>query len=993
MVLLVALIVLSAPLTSNAQTGTVAGELKDAETGESLVGANIIVEGTDLGVATDIDGRYTLRRVPEGEQTILFRYIGYQEKRVDVTITAGERETVNVELASDALMGDEVTVVGRQRGQSRALTRQRESVNIRNVISDEQIDAFGDHTISGALSRVPGMGHGGDNIRGVGAGSSNITMDGQRMGSTGSDRSVDLSTISADMVQELDVIKVITPDMDADALSGVIEISTRRPIGGDRDVNIRAGGGFQDRYLSHTGSEYRGSFSYGDSPRDNFSFGFNLSYQRDPQATESFNVNWAPPRSFQPLNPNNYNETQRALIPEYMFDQDLDESVIRDRISTIGNQVDFNIRDRYGSGLQMTFQPTDRTTFHVQGMFNYQVREMRRYGINYNPAVSNYQSPYHTGDPTWGDVNQGNINYNSRLDEATTNQYTIQTGARHLYDSFDLEYSLGWGHGRFNDNQYRWGFQTRSRHEFILDTEDRWNPTIDIAPWSENTSLSPGNINHSDDTGSLDHRINNSVDNDFKASIDLELPYNRGDLKFGSSASMSFMEGSGEILDSNYRTNLSVRDFDRIDNANWNVFGRDHPTYQIPWMIDLHSAKDFYVSQAPSFRADMEQWALSTETSEYSAGEHTFAAYGMADYNIRWFTLLGGLRIEHTYTNYVGREGAIDDSGNFLGAQDINATNDYTNLFPNLQTVFGLGDMTNIRAAYSRSIGRPNFDQLNPYIMRDYSSRSIQQGNPNLEPMLSNNYDLLFEHYLMNVGQFTVGLFYKQMQDFVYSFNERIAEDDNQEGDDGEFAGWERTGFRNGEEATVYGVEISWQQKLEFLPWIFGNLGTYANYSYSQSIADVDRDAEGDVLQNHTHGLAQLMEFLGRDVDPDYKEITPLTGQRPHVVNIGLDYTHGSFFTQVSYQWAAPSVSSYGDGRFVPEIRRDRRVYFDQYNDAANDLSLTVRYWLTDNFQMWGDASNILNHRSRNYFYDREYYPDSASLSGRRISAGLRYNL
>ena len=982
------------PAESVAQeTGTISGEVQDSESGESLAGANIIIEGTDIGVSTDIDGRFTLRQVPAGEQTVIFRYMGYREKEVSVTVEADERTEVNVELISDAIEGEEVEFVAYQEGQSRALTRQRESESIRTVISDEQIDAFGDNTIEGALSRVPGMGHGGDNIRGVGAGSSNITMDGQRMGATGGDRSVDLSSISADMVQELDVIKVITPDMDADALSGVIEISTRRPIGGERDVNIRAGGGFQDRYLSHAGSEYRGSLSYGDSPSDDFSFGFNLSYQRDPESVESFNVDWASPRSFQPLNADNYSESERQLLPSYLFDENLDESIVRDRIASLGNELDFNVRDRYGSGLQMTFQPTDRTTFHVQGAFNYQVHELRRYGVNYNPDVSNYQSPYHTGDPTWDDVNQGDIDYNSRLDEATTHQYTVQTGARHLYDDFDLEYSLGWGHGRFSDEQYRWGFQTRSRHEFIFDYEDRWNPTVEIAPWSENTELSPGNINHSDDTGSLDHRINSSVDNDFQASIDLEIPYDSGDMKFGTSASLSFMQGSGEILDSNYRTNLSVRDFNRIDNASWDIFGREHTTYQIPWMIDLDSAKDFYISQAPNFRADMEEWALSTETSEYNANEHTYAAYGMADYNIGWFTLLGGLRVENTYTNYVGREGAIDDSGNFLGASDIDATNNYINFFPNLQTIFGLGDMTNIRLAYSRSIGRPNFDQLNPYIMTDYSSRTIEQGNPDLDPMLSNNFDLLFEHYLMEVGQVTVGLFYKQMEDFVFSFTERIGEDEDQNGDNGEFAGWERTSYRNGEEATVYGVELAWQQQLNFLPWYFNNLGIYANYSYTQSIADLDRDVDGDVLQNHTHGLARLMNFLGRDVDPSYDQITPLEGQRPHVVNIGLDYTHGNFFTQVSYQWAAPSISSYGDGQFAPEVRRDYRVYFDQYNDAASDLSMTVRYNLTENFQIWTDASNILNQRTMNYFFDRNYYPDTASLSGRRVTAGLRYNL
>ncbi|MDG5767699.1 TonB-dependent receptor [Balneolales bacterium ANBcel1] len=984
------------PAAMAQETGTVSGEIRDADTGETLIGANILIQGMNIGAASDVDGRYVLRRVPEGEQILEFRYIGFRSKEVPVTVVPGERVRVNVRMEPEHFLGEEVQIVARQRGQSRALTRQRQSTNIRSVISDEQIEAFGDNTVAGALSRVAGMGHGGANIRGVGAGASNITMDGQRMGSTGGDRSVDLSTISADMVQELDVVKVITPDMDADALSGVIEISTRRPVGGEREINIRAGGGFQDRYLPYAGSEYRGSFSYVDSPNDQFSFGFNMSYQRDPQSTESFSVNWAPPRSFQTVNRDNYSEEYQALLPAYIFDEDFDDSIIRDRISSLNNQVDFNIRDRYGAGLQMTFQPTDMTTFHVQGMFNYQDQQRTRHGMNYLPRVANYQSPYHTGDPSWTGPdaeNQGTIRYNARLDEADIHQYTVQAGARHRFDSFDLEYSLGWGHGRFTDDQYRFGFHTHSRHEFIFDLEDRWEPKVDIAPWSENRTVSPSALRHADDGGSLDHHKNKVIDNDFKVSLDVEVPYVMGTMKFGSSSSMRFMRGSGEILASNYRSNLTIQDFRLMENASWNIFDRDHTTYMIPWMIDLPAARDFYIHQAPSFRADMETWALSTETSEYDAQEHTFAAYGMADVKFNWITILGGVRVEHTYTHYEGREGTIDANGNFRGATDISSTNRYTNLFPNLQTVFGLGRMTNIRLAYSRSIGRPNFDQLSPYIMRDYSSRRIEQGNPNLKPMLSNNYDFMFEHYFMNVGQITFGLFYKQLSDFVYSFTERIGDDEDDDFDEAEFAGWQRVGFRNGEEATVYGVEIAWQQRLDFLPGVMRNLGLYANYSYTQSIADVDRDAEGDVRQNHTHGLADLLSFFGRSVDPDYKEITPLTNQRPHVVNLGLDFSYNDFFTQISYQWAAPSISSYGDGRFVPEIRRDYRVYFDQYNDAANDLSVTMRYWVTGNFQIWADASNILNNRSINYYYDRDYYPSTSSLRGRRITAGLRYRL
>ncbi|WP_221930350.1 TonB-dependent receptor [Gracilimonas mengyeensis] len=946
-----------------AQNGTIRGEVKEAETGEALIGANVILQGTSKGASTDIDGRYVIRNVSPEEYTLIFRYLGFESKDVQITVEAGQTLTQNMEMSATTVQGEEIQITAQQRGQARALSEQRKSVNIKNVISSEQIESFADNTVTDALSRISGMGHGGTNIRGVGAGSANVTMDGQRMGATGGNRSVDLSTISSDMVQDLEVIKVITPDMDADALAGVININTRRPVGGERDLNIRLGGGLQDRYVRHMGTNRRASISYGDSPSDTYSFGLNFSYQRDPSANEVLRTEWGGQKSFEGYGP-------------------------MDRLANLGTELNFSVPQRIGTGLQFTFQPSEVSTYHVQGMFNVQNRTRYQYALSYNPRLENYiENPFYTGFPDGGGgpdaENQGTMSYSPRMDEATIHQYTVQAGGRHRLDNMDIEYKLGWGHGRFNDDQYRMSFETRSRQEFIFDLEDRWNPSVEIAPWSRNPSYpEPSQMVFQD----MDHRINSNVDNDFEASIDFEVPHRWGEFKFGSSSSLTYKRGIGERLLREYSSNLDVSKFQQIENGSWQIFNRAGSTYQIPWLIDLEKARDFYITQTPRFQTDLEEWALSTETSDYFANENTYAAYVMGNFEVEWFTVLGGLRVEHTFNKYEGRESEISQSGIFRGASDISNSNSYTNFFPNLQTVFSLGDLTNVRFAYSRSIGRPSFSQLNPYIQRNYSTRTIQRGNPDLDPMLSNNFDILFEHYFMNVGQFTVGLFYKDMKDFVFSSTEIVDyTGDNEEGLTGR---WTVDGFKNGEEAKVYGAEISWQQKLEFLPGRLGNLATYSNYSYAQSIADVGRQEE-----QSTHGLAEFKELLGMKVDPEYKYVTPLEGQRPHVINAGLEYSEGDFFAQVSYQWAANALSSYAGEQTAIALPQPEEVYLDQYNDAAQDLSLTVRYWINSSFQIWFDASNILNNKEFNYYYDADYYPYTTELDGREITLGLRYRL
>ena len=914
-----------------AQTGTITGEVRDADTGESLPGANVVIDGTTIGVATDVDGRYTLRNVPAGSQTVVVRYLGYRFTEEQVELDEEERLVLNIDLVSDMIEGDEIFVVARQRGQARSLTRQRQSVNIRSVISSEQMDRFADQTIDGALQRVAGMGHGGANIRGIGAGASNIVMDGQRMGSTGpGDRSVDLGTISADMVQEMDVIKVITPDMDADAMSGVISISTRRAIGGERTMNARLGGGWNSRFLGMMGPNSRASISYGDSPRDTYSYGINLSYQRDTPATETLSTRWS-----------------LASFDDYGAANVLDD---------VRSRIELDPRNRYGAALQFTFQPTDRTTYHVQGWFNYQDRERMEYELWHEPTSNRYIDPWTTG----GMGTQGYFRYNSGIRDYRIHQYTVQAGGRHLFDRFDMEYSMGWGHGRYNQSRYDFPFRTTARYEFIVDLEDRWHPTLEIAPHSERPTF-PGAHDLIFDDG-VDEHWSHHIDNEFSGSLDFELPLNRAEIKFGASTLMKYKNGLEERYNTSYDRRLNLIDFPVLLNADWNLFNRTHRTYHIPWLMDLQKSRDWYYGEYPSFDFDLEMWAASAETEYYTANENTYATYGMGTLELGRFRFLGGVRVEHTHSRYDGRDGTISDEGRFRGAVDTSAVHNYTNIFPNAQLVFSITNMTNIRLAYSRSIGRPTFGQLNPYVMRNHNSDRLTHGNPKLKPMLSNNLDLLFEHYFMNVAQFTVGLYYKELSDFVYPYTEII----RPEGIDGEglYSGWRRSTYLNGEEAIAYGLEASWQQNLDFLPGFLGYTGLYANYSYSASEAEVS----------------------GRSDDPPR-----LTDQRPHVVNAGLDYSRGGFSGQISYQWGAPSISSYGDRHRVPEIDPQIRVWYDRYRDAANDLSITLRYRLTDNFRLWLDGSNLLNFRSVSYHYDRDLYPHDASLSGRMVNLGLRY--
>ena len=629
----------------------------------------------------------------------------------------------------------------------------------------------------------------------------------------------------------------------------------------------------------------------------------------------------------------------------------------------------------------MTFQPTARSTFHVNSMLNFQEGATTNYGTRYPIILDRYtDNPYIQGPSTFIPP-EARFTQISSLTEPITHQYTIQLGARHLLDRFDMEYTLGWGHGRFNRNRYGLNFSTSPRFAWIINMEDRRNVEVDISPYGEWTDYP--RINRLESSG-MDHRIDRHLDNEFTAKVDFQTPHSNGKIKFGTSGIMSFKTGESERLGGGINPTLLLSHYELLPNAEWRVFGREHLTYRIPWMVDMQKARDFYYANYPHFDFDRDRWAEEAETSTFDHNEHKAAAYVMSDYSFGRFAVLGGIRVEHFINMYRGRQARIDSEGNFRGADDVKNTFAFTDYFPNAQLVFNISRMTNIRAAYSRSIGRPTLRELSPYVRRDYNREQIHQGNPNLKPMLSNNLDFLIDHYFMNVGQLSLGLFFKDMENFVYFSRDRIRSSDPSGPDgpdrnpddvsqDPAYDGWELFTFFNGEGAYIYGLEFSWQQNLDFLPGFLSNLGTYANYSYTQSFADIGR-RHPDPANNDTIRV-------------------PLRDMRPHVVNAGLSYSQGRFSTQVSYQWAAPSIASYGERQWVPEIHQRYRVYFDSYNDATNNLSMTMRFRISSSFRLWADASNILNHRRINYFFDRDYYPSSIDFSGRIINIGVRYSL
>ena len=144
-------------MTFAAKSGRIAGIIEDADTGEPLAGANIVIEGTAFGAATDLDGVFLIFNIPEGTYDLIFSYVGYNEVKVKVTVKADETLRQNANLQMMVFEGETVEVTAMMEGQARAINQQLMANTIVNVVSKDKIQELPDQNAAESLGRLPGI--------------------------------------------------------------------------------------------------------------------------------------------------------------------------------------------------------------------------------------------------------------------------------------------------------------------------------------------------------------------------------------------------------------------------------------------------------------------------------------------------------------------------------------------------------------------------------------------------------------------------------------------------------------------------------------------------------------------------------------------------------------------------------------------------------------------------------------------------------------------
>jgi TonB-dependent receptor len=864
------------------ETGTLIGFVVD-EKASPLPGAALVVVGTNLTAVTDSNGKFQIFRVPAGKITLEVNYLGFERKTVEVTIEARKIMRHDVVMDTGIGVSEEVTVVAEplREGQAKALNQQKNAPNIIDIVSSDFIGAFPDSNSAEATQRLPGVAIQRDQgegryvlIRGTEARLNAMMLNGEVLPSPEGDiRNVALDVIPADLLDMIEVTKALTPDMDADSIGGAVNLITKTA---PEQQRFGLGLGFGYNQISEKTLQ-NGSLFFGRRFNDN-KLGLMLagSYFNTDRGSHNFEVEYD--------------------------DGYLDD--LQNRHYTVN-------RKRYGLAGTLDYDFSLSTKFKLQGMWNrFDDQEYRR---RFRNRVGDEELEREMKDRF---ETQQIWSLNGVFEHVFSNGIKLDISAAYSYANED---------------------EPDRRDTTFLQKDVEFTPNVtpdSIDP--DNIQANPLNQDYDEyEFDELAVMNNTTNEKQFVTGLNFYIP-----LATRTEFSSMFKAGGKLKMKTKMRDN-EVYKYESEDDIPFSPF--IDPNFKDSPFLDgrydpLGSFMTINTSSQLLNNYNLEsEKDLEEDLADYEADENTYALYGLAEmYFGRNLMIMPGLRYEATDIDYLGYQQVYDDEGDIEDVTEQRGTNNYGIILPHFHLRYRITSTSNFRAAFTRTLSRPNYFDIVPYRLILREDLEIEQGNPELKPTKSWNLDAMYQYYFPTVGVFSIGGFYKNLEDYIYLY--RIKE----EREDGTYKIIQP---RNGESANLWGVEANFQRHL------FAGFGLILNYTYIDSTAKFP-DREG--------------------------EDATLPGQSSHVGNAALTYERGMFSGRVTLNY---------HGKYIDQVGGDKSedIYYDDHLQL--DFRLNVR--ASNRVSFIAEMINLTNAPLRYYegtedrTIQEEYYRIWGSVGAR----------
>lgn len=792
---------------------TIKGKLLD-ENKEPLTGATVLLDAAkNLYALAGLDGSYLIKNVPVGTYKLTVSIIGYQTQEKAIMI-AGESDatTVDFDMEVDSKILNEVVVAGKAEAGSDAEARMTEknSPQVVNVMSAKTISLLPDLSVANLVQRMSGLtvqrNSNGDPqyavVRGMDRRYSYTLVNGLKIPSPDNkNRYVPLDIFPAALLERLEVYKSLMADMEGDAIGGAVNMVMKIA-----PEHFEVKGDFQTGYnyinALYGFDHYNAGGISKQSPRQQYGTGYIA--QNDDFGQKNLEVKNSKP------------------LPDFIGSL------------SIGNRF-FN--NKLGVLVGGSFQNAYRATKSL--WFDYDVDP---YGSNL-PQLASLQERHYS-------IQQMRSAVHARLDYKfnAKNEIKFYTGyyalnydeARQIREtSLKLGYSQAQGDASL-------GYTTRTKttdqsiitsslqgnHKLVEPLTLAWSAVYSVAANNE-----PDNAKFTRSATMQDFKETpqgaegltrqwlNNTDTDLTGYVNLIFQ--------PESWKKSLLKAGGMMRHKDRNSNYDIYYFDpnptqQFQGVNWNTVS------DVAWSLT-------------------DPLGAASDALNYKAHEYINAAYLLGKVDVEKWEVNGGVRVENTNQGYALKNPAVGITPD--------SSQHYTDVLPSLMTKYKIKPGMNLRFSYYKSISRPGFFEIVPYIYPD--DGYPEHGNPGLKRVKAQNLDVRWEMFPNVTDQILIGAFYKYITDPIeYTVtkwgiaNENVLQPNN---------------FGN---AQNMGVEV------DFIHY-FNRFGIRANYTYTHSVITTAKQLLGPVDSN--------------DLSKGYttysvSQTRPMQGQANHVGNLSLLY-------------------------------------------------------------------------------------------------------
>lgn len=953
--------------------GMLRGIVSDSTTNNPLVGGNVFLLGTALGSATDIEGEYRINRIPEGNYKVRISYIGYKTKEIDISISNNEKINLDVFLVPDIIEGETIVVTGQAIGQAAAINQQLTANTIINVVSREKIQELPDANAAESIGRLPGVSilrSGGEAnkviLRGLSDQYTNVTIDGIKIASTdASSRGLDLSTISQSSLAGIELYKALTPDKDADALAGSINLVTKKaPI--NREIELILKGNYND--IMSSVEQYDLSLKYGERFFENL-LGVQVSGNLE----------------------NKIRSNERTNLD---YDQ------------TINNQTDYEIDD-----FILSFTDEIRKRGGVSLLLDFLTPDdgSIRFNTIYNSTKRDYIT--HTRDYPSGGGTGGTVTYSFRDREQTIETFNSSiTGDNYLMD-FKLNWGLSFAQSKseFPYDYYLEFLEPSTNNSGMMNSPRLKSNPEQLIPFAFNNFTAATLYE-------ANYRTQNNLEIDKTLFLNIVREYSlgnnlSGEIKIGgkyrtksrnnnntekySPYYLGYWRGYELMPDGSIQpkdlSGTYFNDFFQryLENPLNNTLSFLEFLDSEPQSRDMY---DIYKLYPLINRDKMRQWYElnkngidrtgngleyyndpSVRAYYYDITESVSSTYLMNTLKIgQDITFIAGLRIETENNDYKNKYSLVDFSGFPVPRDDTrDTTSSYTEtiLLPNFHLNIRATDFLNIRLAAYKALARPDFNmRLNSYFAwrpsEVGSDKQLILGNPILKTAQAWNYEINTSFYGNEIGLISLSAFYKEIKNMYHMLNglntkgnvmiEAIGLNWKTLFGDGVYS--LTVPYNSPKPTKVWGFEFEHQINFTFLPGLLKNIVL----SYNASL-----------VKSETYLIASRIDTIAYYVPPftfpfyryeehPIEEKQQLENQPEFFGNISLGYDIGGFSGRISlFHQSEYNLS------FTPSGRGDIIV------NAFTRLDLALKQKITDYLSVMLNVSNITNIEEGNSINNR----------------------